>query len=258
LRWTPPKTTHGIDRRRVANPVQARTLLHAVGQQRGGRRLVAFFGCLYYAALRPEEAISLAKHNLSLPTRGWGELHIERAEPYAGKEWTDSGRNRDQRPLKQRARGEIRLVPCPPPLTDLLHAHIQEFGVQPDGRLFIGERNSGELPTMTIGRVWRRARQAAFTPRSPPHRWRRRPTTFGTRPSPPGSTAACRPPRWPSGPGTRSRSCSGSMPSASTATTCWSAGASRRRSDTPIPTRSQVRALSYPPCPSDPGQFPGP
>jgi hypothetical protein len=36
---------------------------------------------------------------------------IERAEPYAGKEWTDSGRNRDQRPLKQRARG--RSVSCP-------------------------------------------------------------------------------------------------------------------------------------------------
>jgi integrase len=147
-----------------ANPIQARTLLHAVGQQRGGRRLVAFFGCLYYAALRPEEAISLAKHNLSLPTRGWGELHVERAEPYAGKEWTDSGRSRDQRPLKQRARGEVRVVPCPPALTELLHTHIAEFGVQPDGRLFVGERNGGELPTMTIGRVWRRARQAAFMP----------------------------------------------------------------------------------------------
>jgi integrase len=35
--------------------------------------------------------------------------------------------------------------------------------VQPDGRLFVGERNGGELPTMTIGRMWRRARQAAFT-----------------------------------------------------------------------------------------------
>jgi integrase len=164
LKWTPPKTTHGIDRRRVANPIQARTLLHAVDQQRGGRRLVAFFGCLYYAGLRPEEAISLAKHNLSLPTRGWGELHVERAEPYAGKEWTDSGRNRDQRPLKRRARGEVRVVPCPPALTELLHAHIAEFGVQPDGRLFVGERNDLELPTMTIGRVWRRARQAAFVP----------------------------------------------------------------------------------------------
>jgi integrase len=88
-----------------------------------------------------------------------------RAEPYAGKEWTDSARNRDQRPLQQRARGEVRLVPCPPPLTALLHAHIQEFGVQPDGRLFVGERNGGELPTMTIGRVWRRARRAAFIPK---------------------------------------------------------------------------------------------
>jgi integrase len=133
LKWTPPKTTHGIDRRRVANPVQARTLLRAVGEQRGGRRLMAFFGCLYYAALRPEEAIGLAKHNLSIPQHGWGELHIERAEPYAGWEWTDSGRNRDQRPLKQRARGEVRVVPCLPALTELLHAHMAEFGVQPDG-----------------------------------------------------------------------------------------------------------------------------
>ena len=39
------------------------------------------------------------------------------------------GRNRNQRPLKQRARGEVRLVPSPPALTALLHAHIQEFGV---------------------------------------------------------------------------------------------------------------------------------
>jgi hypothetical protein len=30
LKWTPPKTSHVIDRRRVANPVQARTLLNEV------------------------------------------------------------------------------------------------------------------------------------------------------------------------------------------------------------------------------------
>jgi len=51
----------------------------------------------------------------------------------------------------------------PRALTALLHASIEEFGVQPDGRLFVGERNGSELPTMTIGRVWQRARQAAFT-----------------------------------------------------------------------------------------------
>ena len=36
-------------------------------------------------------------------------------------------------------------MPCPPPLTALLHAHIQELGVQPDGPLFVGECNGGEL-----------------------------------------------------------------------------------------------------------------
>jgi hypothetical protein len=43
----------------------------------------------------------------------------------------------------------------PRALTALLHASIQEFGVQPDGRLFVGERNGSALSTMTIGRVWR-------------------------------------------------------------------------------------------------------
>ncbi|HYS34039.1 MAG TPA: integrase, partial [Pseudonocardiaceae bacterium] len=165
LKWTAPRTTHEVDRRSVCNPVQARTLIEAVrSQRRSGPRLVAFFGCLYFAALRPEEAVSLAKHNLSLPTEGWGELHLEIAEPYAGKEWTDSGENRDRRQLKQRARGETRTVPCPPELTALLHEHIKEFGTTPDGRLFVGERNGKELPKLTINRAWQRARQEVFAP----------------------------------------------------------------------------------------------
>ena len=36
-------------------------------------------------------------------------------------------------------------------MTALLHAHIQEFGVQPDGRLFVGER------TPAVGGSCRRA-----------------------------------------------------------------------------------------------------
>jgi hypothetical protein len=56
----------------------------------------------------------------------------EGAEPYAGKEWTDSGKNRDRRQLKQRARGEIRTVPCPPELTALVWEHIDRFGFGPE------------------------------------------------------------------------------------------------------------------------------
>lgn len=165
LKWTPPRTVAAIDARRVVNPIQARTLLEAVrAQQRSGPRLVAFFGCLYFAGLRPEEAVALTTHDLSLPEEGWGELHIARAEPYAGKDWTNDGASRERRQLKQRARGDVRPVPCPPELTALLHWHLKEFGTDADGRLFTGERNQAELPTLTIGRVWRRARAAVFTP----------------------------------------------------------------------------------------------
>jgi integrase len=171
LGWRPPTSVRtrplqAVDKRRVASPLQARTLLRAVSEQRrSGRRLVAFFACLYFAALRPEEAAALAKPNLSLPTQGWGEFHLDVVEPYAGREWTDSGENRDRRrQLKQRAIGQGRTVPCCPELTAIIHAHIDEFGFGPDGRLFVGERNGAELPKLTIVRAWKRAREAVFPP----------------------------------------------------------------------------------------------
>jgi integrase len=170
LNWQPPtsvrtRSVPSLDKRRVASPMQVRTLLQAVAQQpRSGRRLVAFFACLYFAALRPEEAQALTKPNLSLPEQGWGELLLDAAEPHAGKEWTDSGDNRDRRQLKQRATGETRPVPCCPELTAILHGHIDEFGFGPDGRLFAGERNATELPKLTIVRAWKRARETVFTP----------------------------------------------------------------------------------------------
>ncbi len=155
---------HAVDRRVVANPVQIRTLLQAVREQEpSGPRLVAFYGCLYFAGMRPEEAAALALPDLALPATGWGELHLTRAKPYAGKEWTNTGEARDDRQLKQREINEVRPVPCPPELTALLHAHLDRFGTGPTGRLFVGERNREHLPTLTVTRVWARARVAVFT-----------------------------------------------------------------------------------------------
>ncbi len=163
LKWTPPKTSQAIDRRAVANPIQVRTLLEAVRDGRYGLRLMAFFACLYYAGLRPEEAVGLYKHNLDVPEAGWGWLHLDEAEPHAGKDWTDTGTNRERRQLKQRAVGEGRSVPCPPELTTVLNEYIDVFGFGSDGRLFRGERNKNELPKGTINRAWKDARRAAFT-----------------------------------------------------------------------------------------------
>jgi integrase len=179
LKWTPPKVSGQVDRRSVVNPRQARALLDAVrAQQPSGPRLVAFFAVMYYAGLRPEEAINLTAENVILPPQvrnqesrpgqdpqedeGWGELHIRSATPDAGSEWTDDGSSRDRRQLKHRAEGDSRIVPVHPELTMLLRDHLTKLGTAPDGRLFSGVRG-GELPTITYRRVWIKAREAALT-----------------------------------------------------------------------------------------------
>jgi site-specific recombinase XerC len=60
VKWSRPRTLKTVDPRTVVNSDQARRLLAAVAQQgERGERMVAFFGCMYYAALRPEEAVEL-------------------------------------------------------------------------------------------------------------------------------------------------------------------------------------------------------
>ncbi|MGB3441956.1 MAG: integrase [Actinophytocola sp.] len=153
---------HEVDRRCVANPTQARTLLEAVKENNG--RLLAFFGLMYHAALRPEEAANLGKANLALPDQGWGEMFLESAAPEIGAEWTDSQERSEARGLKHREPGTGRTVPCSPELTAILHWHLDTFGTAPDGRLFWGARGGGRLPSSVYGRVWAKAREATFTP----------------------------------------------------------------------------------------------
>ena len=165
--WTKPKTTEGVvDPRVVINRRQADRLLTAVSYQGPtGPRLVAFFACLYFAGLRPAEVVELREGvNLDLPADdGWGTLYLRRSAPSVAPSWSGAGRRRDPRPLKHRAREEVRPVPCHPALTHYLHRHIQEFGVSSDGRLFRGARG-GDLSESTYTRVWRGARLLAFTP----------------------------------------------------------------------------------------------
>ena len=140
---------------------------------------MAFVSVMYYAGLRPEEAINLHDDNLRLPPRiwneetrqweespesdGWGELEFRNTTPDAGREWTDDGSHRERRQLKHRADGDSRTVPAHPELVALLRAHLKEFGTAPDGSLFTGIRG-GELPTITYRRAWAAARKTALTP----------------------------------------------------------------------------------------------
>lgn len=164
VQWRAPAIAERVDRRVVASTAQVEQLLRAVRTvHRRGGHLAAFFGCLYYAGMRPSEAASLRLDDCLLPRSGWGRIVLVETAPHAGKDWTDDGEVRDSHGLKHRAHGESRRVPIPPELVRLLRDHVSKFGTAPDGRLFRAARG-GHLPEAEYGRIWRAAREAVLTP----------------------------------------------------------------------------------------------
>ncbi|MEU2866388.1 site-specific integrase [Streptomyces mirabilis] len=157
-----------VDRRVLVNAVQGRQLLTAVsyvgswGRNRG-RRLVAFYAVLYYAGLRPAEAVGLRLSDCHLPEAGWGTLTLRETRPVSGKQWTDSGERHDRRGLKAREAASDRPVPIPPVLVAILRAHLKEFGTAKEGRVFGNERG-GLVGSSTYWRVWEEAREYALPP----------------------------------------------------------------------------------------------
>lgn len=165
LKWkAPEQVEEEVDPACVPDPAQATKLLAAVREQSPrGRRLVGFFGCMYYAAARPAEVIGLRLLDCDLPRRGWGMLRIHETRPRSGSAWTDSGESHDKRGLKHRPRKAVRAVPIPPDLVALLRWHVTAYGVAPDGRLFRTQRG-GLVQDTGYGEVWAEARRRALTP----------------------------------------------------------------------------------------------
>lgn len=154
-------TINPIDTRQVPSPRQVRAILAEIAKDYPD--LVAFFGCLYFGGMRPEEAIALRLEACELPEHGWGRLHLHEASTRVGAKWTDTGSNHDHRALKHRVPGAIRIVPITSELVALLRIHIATFGVRDDGRLFNG-RHGGELSESLYTRAWSNARRTALGP----------------------------------------------------------------------------------------------
>ncbi|MFJ3101783.1 tyrosine-type recombinase/integrase [Streptomyces sp. NPDC086835] len=168
IRWQKPKVSSEVDPRVVANPEQARSLLHAVSYVGGyrrarGRRLVGLFAGMYFGGFRPAEVVGLAEPDLTLPTVGWGSALLHRTRPSVGKQWTDSGESHDDRGLKNRPNEDVRRVPIPPQLVAIFREHIDTFGTAHDGRLFFSE-NGGVVSSSTYYRAWQEARTLALPP----------------------------------------------------------------------------------------------
>ncbi len=209
--WKPPAVAHAVDRRRVPNPAQMRDLLIAIGKvgRTQGPRLVALYGCMYYAMLRPSEAVSLKREECHLPAFGWGVLEFSETHSAAGKDWTDDGEVHEARAPKGGPKNAVRRVPIPPELVALLREHIDIHGTGPDGRLFRPTAAASISRRLSGGCSRRHGRSHSRPPRRP-RQWPASPTTSGMQASPDGSTPECLDRRSPSGPGTAWRSSTGS------------------------------------------------
>jgi integrase len=161
VHWKVPLKLEVVDPAVAANPAQVRAMLAEVEKRRPD--LVGFFACLYFAAMRPAEVVSLTETRCHLPKAGWGKLDLSSTATRAGKAWTDSGSAHDVRGLKHRAAGDVRSVPIPPDLVRLLRKHIDDHGTTADGRLFRGTRKEGYLSESTYGPIWKQSRTAALS-----------------------------------------------------------------------------------------------
>ena len=172
--WTPPQAPDdALDPRAVGSPALVADMLKACDTigKRQGPRFTAFYGCMFYALMRPSEVAALTKAGCHLPPTGWGHLIFADASPAAGRAYTDDGQVHEHRGLKGRTKGRpnprarrpVRKVPIPPELVQLLRTHMQTFGTAPDGRLFRSE-NGNPIQPSTWWQVWQKVRAASLTP----------------------------------------------------------------------------------------------
>ncbi|WP_194891403.1 hypothetical protein [Catenulispora pinisilvae] len=94
-----------------------------------------------------------------------GHVIVHDPTPEVGKQWTDSGERRDERPgMKGRAVGTTRIVPFPPALVEILRAHIEREELKEDDLLFQGE-GGAPLASVVCRRALDQARKAVLTER---------------------------------------------------------------------------------------------
>lgn len=88
---------------------------------------------------------------------------LHETRPQAGRKYTDSGDNHDERGLKSRRRGAVRVVPLPPRPVAAWRRSVETFGTAEDGRLFFTERGR-VLGYSGYRKTWRDARVLALPP----------------------------------------------------------------------------------------------
>lgn len=123
---------------------------------------MALFACMYFAALRPAEAVSLRLDDFYLPLKGWERLTLDISRPGVNRQWTDTGNAHEERGLKHRR--EVTLVSCRSWLN-----WSRSFGNTSPGsalpKMVVSSAASGvEWSLHRATRRWQKARGLALTP----------------------------------------------------------------------------------------------
>jgi integrase len=171
--WTPPEAPDDtLDPRSVGSPALVTAMLETCKGtgRRQGRRFAAFYGCMFWAMMRPSEVAALTRGGCELPEREWGHLTFADSSPAPGRAFTDDGQVHEHRGLKGRTRGRptsrarkpARRVPIPPELVVMLREHLDLFGTAPDGRLFRSE-NGNPIQPSTWWQVWQKVRKGSLS-----------------------------------------------------------------------------------------------
>lgn len=168
--WKTPLVDKEINPELLMAPVDAHRLLDVLPTLSPiGERLTAFFATLFYAGLRPSEALALTPSDLALPGSGWGQITVRRARTKTSSRYTDDGSPHQERPLKWRSQTAIRQVPIPPQLVEHLRRHLQAFHPTSDGAAFTNLAGH-PLDHAQYQRVFHQAKERAFEPGDPLHR----------------------------------------------------------------------------------------
>jgi integrase len=143
------RVRRAVDVKQLPNPVQARQLIDALVSHQPashGYRVIA--ASMFFAGMRPSEAMALPIENCTLPADDvtWGSVFVDVTICDAGDLWTKEGEEEGD------PKSFSREVPIPPELVAILRTHI-------------GERTAGHVIENTpsssnFGRAFRKARGA--------------------------------------------------------------------------------------------------
>jgi integrase len=145
-----------VDVAALPDPATVRELLDAVvTKQPASVGYRALFACMFYAGLRPGEAIALRVQDLTLPDEGWGAVEVAQASRKSSKRWTGKTEG-----IGDPKVGSFRRVPIPPVLVGILRDWV---GMRTDGWL-VSTRNGGPVSLGNLERSWRRVTGGQWTP----------------------------------------------------------------------------------------------